>query len=1055
MIRKINLISFIFLFIFLIGTVSATTIENETQTINNDLEISDDENIQAIDNIETSNEILSTPKAKTLTIINSPPVEMYYKDGSKLIATLTDNNNYIHHPISNAKVIININGVNYTKITDSKGQVMLSLNLESGEYMAKIIFEGCDFYHPSSSNSKVTIKPTINGNDIVKYHKNDTQYYVEFSDKKGNPIINCEITLNINGVFYKKITNMAGIAKLNINLDPGNYIITSYNPKTNEQRSNNITVLATISCNYDLVKYYKNKKTYSVYLHNLDGSYAKYSKVTFNINGVFYTKTSDNTGYAFLNINLNPGHYIITAMYNSCFVSNKILVKPTIQTNDLEMNFKDGSAFKTFVTTNEGKPVGAGENVTFNINGVFYTKTTNSNSIAALNINLNPGEYIITTYYKNIQIGNKIIIHPANSTDISKNLNRDFTYEIAIPNYVNVTLPKVEAKNNYTVKLGEKGIVKLPKKQIFEINNGLKNYILSNYETNDKTSVLINDKYVFIPLGENKIKTGKTARIQKGNGILIYSSENYTYIRYYNSAERDISQFGVTIDKEGKMGERINYIENGEIRASVLFNTIGFDEYGIRYNLALANGLDPETELNANYIILTNNKISPIKFTSTNKTITLNTAREKIIGYITNEKINTIFKTNNNLVEKTETITYGTHSKYNANNNFEIVQSYAIINSKITPTDIENLAFGLDYLTSYKLKYVQGMFLSGLNTAYLSDLNADKYAEKLSLNWQRTKTAVVLGGIDNDKLYIHIANPNMGMSVIGKNATKITEFNFITSLLLSKIEQQVMNPIGIIYSNDMTSSFDEVMDALLKSEVNLVNHGDSIYVFCKNGNKSVLILNTTTGICKTVLVDDDFAYKGATQKTDKGECTVCIIPKLFEESLTNQLKNIREFVDNGIIQINKNIENFMKNIHPSTIIGYNIGVLSLKIFGGAVSGISTIVFFPATFAIAFQAVANKYRVTFVDEDDTHYWYSHFTPSRPGYFQDTKLFLIPKGNQGVDYVEVHINSDNSLNRSQAKYISSGNVRNLTKEETYQYFDEEYWDPLNTPRKLGKY
>lgn len=98
MIRKINLISFIFLFIFLIGTVSATTIENETQTINNDLEISDDENIQVIDNIETtSNEILSTPKAKTLTIINSPPVEMYYKDGSKLIATLTDNNNYMHH----------------------------------------------------------------------------------------------------------------------------------------------------------------------------------------------------------------------------------------------------------------------------------------------------------------------------------------------------------------------------------------------------------------------------------------------------------------------------------------------------------------------------------------------------------------------------------------------------------------------------------------------------------------------------------------------------------------------------------------------------------------------------------------------------------------------------------------------------------------------------------------------------------------------------------------------------------------------------------------------
>lgn len=1055
MIRKINLISFIFLFIFLIGTVSATTIENETQTINSKLENTNEHQFQGTNNIEPQNEILSTPKAKTLTVINSPPVEMHYKDGSKLIATLTDNNNDMHHPISNAKVIININGANYTKITNSNGQVMLSLNLESGEYMAKVIFEGCDFYHPSTSTSKITIKPTINGDDLVKYHKNDTQYYVGFTDNKGTPLTNTEITFNINGVFYKKTTNTEGIAKLNINLDPGKYIITSYNPKTNEQRSNKVTVLATISCNYDLAKYYKNKKAYSVYLHNLDGSYARYSNVTFNINGVFYTKTSDNTGYASLNINLNPGHYIITAMYKNCFVSNSILVKPTIQTSDLEMNFKDGSAFKTFVTSNEGKPVGSGENVTFNINGVFYTKTTNLNSIASLNINLNPGKYIITTYYKNVQIGNKIIVHPENSTKISKNLNRDFTYEIAIPNYVNVTLPKVEAENNYTVKAGEKGIVKLPKKQIFEVSNGLKNYTLSNYKTDNKTSVLINDKYVFIPFDEIKIKTGKTTRIQKDSGLLIYSSENYTHIRYYNTADRDISQFGVTIDKEGKIAERINYIENGEIRASLLFNTTGFDEYGIRYNLALANGLNPETELNTNYIKLTNNQISPIKFTSTNETVTLNTAREKIVGYITDEKISTIFKTNNNLVEKTENITYGTHPKYNTNNNFEILQSYAIINSKITQTDVENLAFGLDYLTSYKLKHIQGMFLAGLNSAYLSDLYADKYAKNLSLNWQRTKTAVVLGGIDNDKLYLHMANPNMGMSATGKNTSKITEFNFMTSLFLSKIEQHVMNPIGIIYNNNITSSFDEVINALLKSEVSLVNRGDSIYVFCENGSKSVLIINTTTGICKTVLVDDGFAYKGATQKTDKGECTICMIPKLLEESLAKQLKNIQETIDNGIFQINKNIDNFMKNIHPATIIGYNIGALSLKILGGAVSGISTIVLFPATFAVAFQAVANKIRVTFADEKDTHYWYSHFTPSRPGYFQDTKLFLIPKGTPEVDYVEVHINPDNSLNRSQAKYISKGNVRKLTKEETYQYFDEEYWDPLNTPRKLGKY
>lgn len=1047
MIRKINLISFIFLFIFLIGTVSATTVENETQTLNNNLETQNE--IQTKEIITSDNDI---SRPKTITIINSPPVEMYYKDGSKLIATLTDNNNNMHHPISHAKLIININGVNYTKVTNSNGQAMLSLNLDSGEYDAKIIFEGCDFYHPSSSISKINIKSTIDGEDLTKYHKNNTQYYAKFSDNTGNPLINQEVKFNINGVFYKKTTNSIGIAKLNINLNPGHYIITAYNPKTNEEKSNKVTVLPTISANSNLVKYYKNKKAYSVYLHNPNGSYAKYTNVTFNINGVFYNRTSDNTGYASLNINLNPGHYIITAIHNNCFVSNNITVKSTIESKDLEMNYKDGSVFKVFITNTEGKPVGAGKNVMFNINGIFYNKTTNLNSIAFLNINLNPGKYIITSHYNNTQVGNKIIIHHSNSQNTSKELNSEFTYEIAIPNYVNITLPKVEAKNNYTVKLGEKGIVKLPKYQIFEVNNGLKNFTLSNYKIENKTSVLIDDKYIFIPFEKDKLKTGKTSRIQKDSGILIHSNENYTYIKYYNKAERHIGQFGVTINKEGKVAERINYIENGEIRASILFDTTKFDEYGVKYNLALNNNLNPETSLNLNYVKLTNNKISPIKFTSTNKTIKLNTNREKIIGDITNEKISTTFKTNNNLIEKVETITYGTHPKYNANNNFEILQSYALINSKVTSQDVENLAFGLDYLTSYNLKYTQGMFLAGLNTAFLSDINADQYAKYYNTSWQRTKTAVILSGIDNDKIYLHIANPNMGLEVNGENTSKITEFKFINSLLLSKTEQIVMSSIGELYNTNIVSSFDEIMDALLKSEVSFVNKGDLLYVFCENGNKSALIINTTTGIARTVLFDDGFIYKGATQKTDKSECTICIIPKLLEEVLAEELQDLKK---NIIAQLNKNIENIINNIQPTIKLSYSIGNIVLKIMGGSIAGIYSIVIIPTTFAVLIQQAANTYRVTFVDEKDTHSWYRHFSPSKPGYFQDTKVFLIPKENGTTDYVEVLINPDNSLNRSQAKYISEGNVRKLSISETYQYFDEEYWTPLNVPQKLGNY
>ena len=46
-------------------------------------------------------------------------------------------------------------------------------------------------------------------------------------DGNGNPFANQTIGFNINGVFYNRITNENGEARLNINLMAGEYIITS------------------------------------------------------------------------------------------------------------------------------------------------------------------------------------------------------------------------------------------------------------------------------------------------------------------------------------------------------------------------------------------------------------------------------------------------------------------------------------------------------------------------------------------------------------------------------------------------------------------------------------------------------------------------------------------------------------------------------------------------------------------------------------------------------------------------------------------------------------
>ena len=61
------------------------------------------------------------------------------------------------------------------------------------------------------------------------------------------------------------------------------------------------------------------------------------------------------------------------------------------------------------VVDKQGKPV-AGVNVSMNINGIFYNRVTDENGIARLNINLNPGDYIITSYYGNATVSNKITV---------------------------------------------------------------------------------------------------------------------------------------------------------------------------------------------------------------------------------------------------------------------------------------------------------------------------------------------------------------------------------------------------------------------------------------------------------------------------------------------------------------------------------------------------------------------------------------------------------------------------------------------------------------------
>ena len=376
------------------ATVSVPNLKSGNYTV--DVTYSGDDNYSPVSKS-------SNATVEKAIIISAPDVTKYFRGSERFVVTVTDNKG---NALANKSVVININGVSYTRTTDAKGTASIALGLNSGVYNVTSTVDD------ESVDSVVTILSTVNGTDVVKMYRNGTQYYATFLDSQGKYLADgTTVQFNINGVMYdRKVSGDKGLARLNINLNAGEYVITAMNPVTGDKTANNITVLALLTENKDITKYYRNGTQYTVKVLGADGKAVGAGvTVRFNINGVFYERQTNASGIAKININLQAGDYIITAEYNGCMVSNNIKVLPILNATDISMKYRDGTQFKANLVDGQGKPY-ANQAVIFNINGVFYNRMTDGNGQAKLNINLMPGEYIITSSYNGSSIANTIKI---------------------------------------------------------------------------------------------------------------------------------------------------------------------------------------------------------------------------------------------------------------------------------------------------------------------------------------------------------------------------------------------------------------------------------------------------------------------------------------------------------------------------------------------------------------------------------------------------------------------------------------------------------------------
>lgn len=329
--------------------------------------------------------------------IDADDVSMYYRDGHRLNVDLSDSGN---DSLANQSLTININGQNYTRTTNDAGRASLAINLIPGEYSSTIFFLGTDKYLSSNKTVNVKVLPTISGDDVVKYYRNGTQYYATFLDSEGEFLDYEDVTFNINGVFYTRTTDQNGVAKLNINLNSGDYILTAYNPNDGFAYSNNIKVLPTINGS-DLRKIYRDNNQYWVTFKDFEGNPLTNTDVEFNINGVMYIRKSNSLGNGKLNINLDAGEYIITAknLLTGELCSNNIKIEAfsntKLTTEDYVFTPTDDDVIEATLINSLGYGV-YDETVSLTINGQTYTDITDDEGIARFFLDLDEGNYTLS-----------------------------------------------------------------------------------------------------------------------------------------------------------------------------------------------------------------------------------------------------------------------------------------------------------------------------------------------------------------------------------------------------------------------------------------------------------------------------------------------------------------------------------------------------------------------------------------------------------------------------------------------------------------------------------
>jgi len=402
-------------------------------------------------------------------------------------------------------ITINVGGDTYMALIENGTAKLNIIDLEPGVNTLTVEYSGDINYDESSTTVNVTVGRKastieVSADDINKGETAVINIIVP-SDATGTVIVT---------IAGKNYTGTISSGKVSIDvtgLDSGSYnIYAKYEGDSHYFGSVNDTVSFIVYTDSTIVtssetRGYGSAYDYEALFTDKAGNPLVNMNVTFAVNGKEYSAITDENGIARLpGGTLGVGNHTIVAVnpvtgeknYNTTEILPRL-----IENKDIDMDFADGSVYSVRVVGDDGKPVGAGVEVTMEVNSVTYKVKTDANGYANLAINLNPGTYAISVNYVGFKVSNNIVVKQTLSAKKTQKVKKSskknkIKAKVKFTNGKPVVGVKVTMKlksKTFTAKTNSKGNAKfkLPKKVVKKLKVGKKYKVKFTYLTNTIT----------------------------------------------------------------------------------------------------------------------------------------------------------------------------------------------------------------------------------------------------------------------------------------------------------------------------------------------------------------------------------------------------------------------------------------------------------------------------------------------------------------------------------------------------------------------------------------